>query len=335
MSFRFIDLFAGIGGFHQACVQNSGECVFASEFNEASKKTYEANFGVVPTGDITIPENKELIPGFDFLCAGFPCQPFSNAGLRKGFEETRGTLFFDVLEILKAHKPRFLLLENVQGIVSHDHGNTLRVIVQSLTDLGYHVYHKVLNSADYGLPQNRKRWYLAGFLDNVLFNFPEPTDSTKTLGDILDQEADDDASLKLRELELKQIDYHFAQHTSRVAQLTDHYKDGGRKKVWGVFSVLENNILRFHTGDPRKGGIQELYYCSEKTKSPTIIKAHIPKLWDHRRRLSVLECKRLQGFPDDFKFPVSDSVAYQQLGNSVSVPVISAIIKNMLAVCDL
>ena len=185
--YRVIDLFAGIGGirigFEQAFGENQ-KFVFASEINTFAQKTYLANFGEEPFGDITeIDEND--IPSFDILLAGFPCQPFSNAGLKKGFDDSRGTLFFDIARIVKHHQPQVVFLENVKAFRNHNKGNTYKAVETTLKELGYSVYSQVLNAKDFGVPQNRERIYIIAFLDNVDFVFPTPPKYKTKLGDIL------------------------------------------------------------------------------------------------------------------------------------------------------
>lgn len=183
-SFTFIDLFAGIGGFRLAMQSCGGQCVFSSEWDDAAKQTYFENYGEVPFGDITKPETKKLIPEhFDVLCAGFPCQPFSYSGQKKGFEDkTRGTLFFEICEILKNYKPKFIFLENVKGLVSHKNGETIKTIRNILTEeLGYDIHEAVLSSLDFELPQKRERWYCVGFLNQTKFDFPKGTKIKKVL----------------------------------------------------------------------------------------------------------------------------------------------------------
>jgi DNA (cytosine-5)-methyltransferase 1 len=188
--FTFIDLFAGIGGFRIAMQNLGGKCVYSSEWDHQAKKTYEANFGEVPFGDITKQSNKDYIPeSFDVLCAGFPCQAFSIAGKRGGFEDTRGTLFFDVAQILKKHKPKAFFLENVKGLTNHDKGKTLATILHTLrNDLGYYVPDpQILNAKDFGVPQNRERIFIVGFRDEEAwrsFEYPVPTDDSKVFEDV-------------------------------------------------------------------------------------------------------------------------------------------------------
>lgn len=330
--FKFIDLFAGIGGFRIAAQAENGKCVFSSEWDMFSQQTYERNFGDIPFGDITKEETKKFIPkGFDLLCAGFPCQPFSYAGLNKGFGETRGTLFFDILEILDTHKPKMFLLENVKGLKSHEGGNTLKVIETSLKSLGYNIQWQILNSYDFGLPQYRERWYCVGFRDKVNFKFPEKTKRGVTLKSIIDPKFNEDPKLKLSDFEIERIKFHFKSKEERVLHDNSKYEKHTKKGKHGVYSFQKaDGALRFHIGDTAKTQIQEAFYACQNTYSPTIIANRVPKLWDLKRKLAVKEAQLLQGFPKKFKFPVSDNQAYKQLGNSVAVPVLSAIIKEML-----
>ena len=297
--FTFIDLFAGIGGFRLAMQNLGGKCLFSSEWDEKAKQTYEANFGEVPFGDITLEETKSYIPKeFDVLCAGFPCQAFSLAGKRLGFEETRGTLFFDVLRILKEKKPKAFLLENVKGLVTHDKGNTLKVIMKALQEeLGYSVFYEILDAQRFGLPQRRERIIIVGFRPDLEvhdFKFPKGTDKKVPVGSILEDNP---------------IGYKISKH------LQDTYlfkKDDGRPQIIDKTSDIQVNTLvaSYHkiqrlTGTFVRGGETGLRLYSE------------------------LECKRLMGFPDDFKVPVSRTQMYRQFGNSVAVPVIKAVADEM------
>lgn len=330
--YKGIDLFCGIGGFRLAMEDNKVECVFSSDIDSFAQQTYQVNFGEIPTGDITKVEAKD-IPSFDILTAGFPCQPFSYAGEKKGFEDTtRGTLFFDICRILKHHKPAMLFLENVKGLVSHKEGSTLKTIEDNLRKLGYYPHWKVLSSLDYGLPQKRERWYCVAFREDIPFEFPKPLGGKPILRDIVDIN-DDNPKLKLSDFELQRIDYHFAHchEQERVQHSNEKYKPNTKKGKYGVYSFQKpDGSLRFHVGDAAKTQIQEAFYSCLDTYASTIIANRTPKLWDLRRKLSVLESLRLQGFPDDFVMPVSDAQAYKQLGNSVSVPIIKMIMKNMI-----
>ena len=331
--FTFIDLFAGIGGFRMAMQNLGGKCVFSSEWDDAAKQTYFENYGEVPFGDITKSETKALIPeNFDVLCAGFPCQPFSYSGQKLGFKDkTKGTLFFDVCEILKERQPQAFFLENVKGIVSHEDGKTIETIRTILTEeLGYDIHEDVLCSLDFGLPQKRERWYCVGFKKKTDFKFPEGKKQGAKLRDIIDLD-NNDPSLTLPTFELDRIKYHF-EHADEVRVKHDNskYAPNTKKGKYGVYSFQKaDGSLRFHVGDPAKTQIQEAFYSCLDSYASTIIANRTPKLWDIGRRLSVRESARLQGFPDDFKIPVSDAQAYKQFGNSVSVPVLIEIVKNM------
>lgn len=332
--FSFIDLFAGIGGFRLALQNLGGQCVFSSEWDVQAQKTYFTNYGEVPFGDITSDQTKGFIPKkFDILCAGFPCQPFSYAGEKKGFEDkTRGTLFFDICKILKDHKPPMVFLENVKGLVSHDQGKTLDTVLSSLRNLGYFPHWKVLSSLDFGLPQKRERWYCVAFRKDIPFEFPESIGGHPILRDIVDT-TDKSPELSLPKFELDRIDYHFAHchETDRVQHDNSKYAPNTKKGKYGIFSFQKpDGSLRFHVGDHAKTQIQEAFYACLDTYAPTIIANRTPKLWDLRRRLSVKESKRLQGFPNEFIMPVLDCHALKQLGNSVSVPVIQLIAERML-----
>lgn len=332
--FTFIDLFAGIGGFRLAMQKLGGHCVFSSEWDDAAKQTYFENYGEVPFGDITKPETKALIPEkFDVLCAGFPCQPFSYSGQKLGFKDkTKGTLFFDVCEILKARQPQAFFLENVKGIVSHEKGKTIETIRSILTDeLGYDLHECILSSLDFGLPQKRERWYCVGFKKKTDFEFPKGTNNGATLRDIIDLD-NDDPSLILPKFELDRIKYHFAHADEiRVKHDNSKYAPNTKKGKYGVYSFQKpDGSLRFHVGDPAKTQIQEAFYSCLDSYASTIIANRTPKLWDIERRLSVRESARLQGFPDEFRIPVSDAQGYKQFGNSVSVPVLTEIARNLI-----
>ena len=268
---KFIDLFAGIGGFHLAFHNVGAECVFASEWNEAARLTYEANFSKISpqlfkkgnfAGDITI-VNKEEIPDFDILCAGFPCQPFSQAGFKKGFADIRGTLFFEIAEIIRVKQPQAFFLENVRGLYTHDKGRTFEIVKKTLTqELGYSFHHAIVRASDHGLPQHRPRLFMMGFREpNTEFQFPKK-----------------------------------------------------RKLKFTMSDVMKGDVGREIGFTLRVGG----------KRSPI----HDRRNWDgylvdgEVRRLTPNEGKKMQGFPSSFKFPVSDSEALKQLGNSVAVTAI-------------
>ena len=273
----FIDLFAGIGGFHLAFHNLGAKCVFVSEWDKPARETYKKNFEKIEpelfapetidqtfTGDITTVLPKS-IPDFDIITGGFPCQPFSQAGLKKGFNETRGTLFFDIANIMKEKQPKAFFLENVRGLLTHDSGRTFATIQRVLTEeLGYSFFYKVVKASDYGVPQHRPRLFMVGFKDKSIdFEFPEPVKLTMTMDDVFDGKVN------------KTVGY-----TLRV---------GGRGS--GI-------------GDRRNW---DTYLVDGEV-----------------RRLSPKEGLRMQGFPDTFEFPVSETQAMKQLGNSVAVPAIQA-----------
>lgn len=272
----FIDLFAGIGGFHLAFHNLGAKCVFASEWDKYARMTYRANFkNISPSlfendeelfaGDIT-KVDASSIPDFDILTGGFPCQPFSQAGLKRGFNETRGTLFFDVARIIKEKQPKAFFLENVRGLLTHDNGKTFATIQKILTDdLGYSLFYKIVKASDFGLPQHRPRLYMVGFKDeSVNFDFPKPVPLKMTMSDIFEGSAEREIGFTLRV-------------GGRHSSISD-------RRNWDTYMV--------------DGKI---------------------------RRLTPKEAKRMQGFPDDFVFPVSEAQAMKQLGNSVAVPAIQAV----------
>lgn len=304
--FTFIDLFAGIGGIRIPFQELGGKCVFTSEWDKFAQKTYHVNFGDIPNGDITKITNEE-IPDFDVLLAGFPCQPFSQAGLKKGFSDTRGTLFFEIERIIKAKRPKAFLLENVKQLRGHDKGRTLKVILEHLDDLDYQVTYDVLRAADFGVPQNRERIYIVGFnrsyygLDKEYkFSFPEPTHQKTRLGDILEDNVDEKYTISQKLYE------------GHIRRKAEHQKKGNG---FG-FSL-------FNADSEYTNTISARYY---KDGSEILIDQgpDIPP-----RKLTPRECAGLQGFPDSFIIPVSDTQAYKQFGNSVAVPVIWAIAKRV------
>jgi DNA (cytosine-5)-methyltransferase 1 len=330
---RFIDLFAGIGGFRIALENLGMKCVFSSEINPSARKVYEKNFGEAPAGDITkIPPNE--IVDFDILTGGFPCQPFSLNGKKEGFEDkTRGTLFFNIAEIISVKKPEIVFLENVKGIVTHDGGKTINTVLDTFKNLGYFTHTKVLNTYDFGIPQYRERWYCVAFRKDIEFHFPEGKAGGTTLADVLDIDHVDER-LNLPQVELDRIEHHFREHhiTARVQHDNSHCHPKSKAGKYGIFSYLKpDNSLRFHMGDVAKSQIQDDYYVSVKGIAPTLIATRAPKLWDLRRRLSVDECKKLQAFPEHYDFSdVSIQTAKKQLGNAITVKVVEEIARNIL-----
>ena len=340
--FRFIDLFAGIGGIRLPFQQLGGECVFSSEWDKFAQRTYAANYGEVPSGDITQIVASD-IPDHDILMGGFPCQSFSQAGLKKGFEDTRGTMFFEIQRILGEKRPKVFLLENVKQLRGHDKGRTLQTILNILTGesdlslddvpmsddarkalgkkLNYWVDYKVLRAADFGIPQNRERIFIIGFdrdyfgenIDfNKIFKWPEPTNQPTKVGDILESQDILDA------LEDKYTisDKLWAGHLRRKAE------HGIKGNGFG-YSLFNRESSYTNTISARyyKDGSEVLIDQSHLGKNP--------------RKLTPRECARLQGFPDDFIVDaVSQGQIYKQFGNSVCVKVIQAVAKQIVTVLD-
>ena len=296
--FKFIDLFAGIGGMRIPFEKIGGECIFTSEMDKYAQITYKENFGSIPEGDITEIHEKE-IPPHDLLLAGFPCQAFSQAGKREGFEDTRGTLFFDVARILDFHKPKAFLLENVKGLKNHDQGKTLQTIERVLHRMNYSLFIEVLNAKHFGLPQNRERIFIVGFKEMVNFQFPPKTKIKTRLGDILEKDIDIKYTIS---------DKLWKSHKSR--------KKKAKEKGYGFGYSLFNEESEYTST------ISARYY---KDGSEILIEQQN----NNPRMLTPKEASRLQGFPKNFKIPVSNAQAYKQFGNSVPVNVIRAIAKNM------
>ena len=314
-SFKFIDLFAGIGGFRLALQNLNGKCVFTSEWDKYSKLTYKANFGEIPFGDITKPATKSYIPdNFDVLCAGFPCQAFSIAGRRGGFEDTRGTLFFDVAEIIKKKQPKAIFLENVKGLRNHDKGKTLATILNVLReDLGYYVPEpQILNAKKFGVPQNRERIFIVGFRKDLgisHFQYPEPLNTNPILEDIL-EETEVSVKYYLSTTYLKTLKNHRARHESKGNGFGYEIisNDGTANAVVCGGMGRERNLVF----DDRLTNFKPITNITGKVNKEGI------------RKMTPREWARLQGFPDDFKIVVSDAQAYKQFGNSVAVPAIQA-----------
>ena len=318
--FTFIDLFAGMGGFRLAMQAQGGKCVFSSEWNKYAQKTYLANFGEMPFGDITKNVTKSYIPEkFDVLCAGFPCQPFSIAGVSKkkslgretGFKDkTQGTLFFDVADIISRHRPKAFFLENVKNLMSHDKGNTFKVIKGTLEELRYSLHYLVMDGQSY-VPQHRERIMIVGFDRDIFhgeeqFAFPEQKQKTKSIKDILDPNIEEKYTL-----------------SDKLWNYLQNYAEKHRAKGngFGFGLVSLNGISRTLSARYYKDG-SEILIPQSDGKNP--------------RRLSPRECARLMGYPDEYRLnQVSDVQAYRQCGNSVVVPLITAVseqlIKTMLA----
>ena len=317
--FTFIDLFAGIGGFRIAMQEQGGKCVFSSEWNAYAQKTYLANFGEVPFGDITKKETKSYIPKeFDILCAGFPCQPFSIAGVSKkkslgretGFQDkTQGTLFFDVADIISRHRPKAFYLENVKNLTSHDKGNTFRVIRETLEELDYSIHYQVMDGQTY-VPQHRERIMIVGFdrkryHGEEQFVFPEQHEATRCVNEILDPNVDSKYTL-----------------SDKLWLYLQNYAEKHRAKGngFGFGLVNLNGITRTLSARYYKDG-SEILIPQGEGKNP--------------RRLSPRECARLMGYPDTYRIDqVSDVQAYRQCGNSVIVPLITAVSEQIIKTID-
>lgn len=279
MKYTIADLFAGIGGFHIAFHNLGAETVWASENDIAARKTYETNFRKTNpqlfdsgnfAGDITLVDEKS-IPDFDIICGGFPCQPFSHAGFKRGFEDTRGTLFFDIVRLIKEKQPKAFFLENVSHFKKHDNGKTFETIKRVIEeDLGYSFYSKIVKAEEFGLPQRRPRLYMVGFKDkNIPFEFPEPIELKMTMSDIFGGKVD------------KKVGY-----TLRVGGRSSPIND---RRNWDGY-IVDGEV----------------------------------------RRLTPVEGKKMQGFPEDYEFPVTNAQAMKQLGNSVAIPAIQATAKNII-----
>ena len=301
--FKFIDLFAGIGGFRIPFDNLGGECVFSSEWDRFSQQTYHANFGKYPEGDITaIPVTD--IPYHDILLAGFPCQPFSHAGLKKGFSDTRGSLFFDILRILNHLHPRIVFLENVKAFKTHDNGLTFKTVTEKLKATGYEVFDKVLNARNFGLPQNRDRIYIVALhkkkVSDLNFKFPPNLKQKKTVKDILEKTVDEKYTIS---------DRLWMSHQRRRQK----HRANGNGFGYSLFDKTSEYTST----------ISARYY---KDGSEILIK----QKGRNPRKLTPREAARLQGFPETFKIPVSDTQSYRQFGNAVPVPVIREIAKSII-----
>lgn len=296
MKFTYIDLFAGIGGFHQAADSLGGKCIFASEIDSEAKKAYEANYDLKPKGDITKIDVAD-IPDHDVLLAGFPCQPFSIIGNRLGFDDIRGTLFFEIARILEAKMPSMFVLENVKQLSRHDKGRTLQTILETLRKIGYKVDWTILNALDFGLPQKRERTIIVGFSDNnVEFSFPKGNGSGK-LEDILEND--------------NEIDPKFFASERIVRKRLKSHQSTCSPSIW--HENKSGNISSYPYSCALRAGASYNYL-----------------LVNGERRLTPREMLRLQGFPDTFKIVCNDSQTRKQAGNAVPVNVIKAVLKEAL-----
>jgi len=306
---KFIDLFAGIGGFRIAFESVNATCVFSAEIDKHACKTYQQNFGENPFCDVSTLD-ATIIPDFDILCAGFPCQPFSLAGKRQGFQDTRGTLFFDIERIIEQKQPKAFILENVKGLVNHDKGKTLKVILNTLEKkLKYKLFYKVLNSKDYGLPQNRERIYIIGFKNHdINFEFPPEEETKVTLSSIRETNLENSTISELARS-------HIATH------LINHKK----------YHEIKNNPLLI-ASEIRKSrcafrfdGLSPCLTAKMGTGGN-----NIPLFVNELRKFTTRECLRIQGFPESYTIEPNTSQSYKQIGNAVSVPVITLLAKIMV-----
>lgn len=311
--FTFVDLFAGVGGFRLALQSVGGKCVFSSEWNNAAMVTYSKNFGDIPCGDITLKETKDAIPNtFDVLCAGFPCQAFSIAGKQKGFEDTRGTLIYDVFEIVNKHRPKVIFLENVKNLVAHDKGRTFTIIREKIENvLGYKMFYKVLNSMTHAsVPQNRERIFIVAFNPDKVenyhsFSFPEPIPLKRSIKDLL-----------LEGRQEKKLYYNDHAYYPLLAQ------EITRKDTiyqWRRVYVRENKSK----------------VCPTLTANMGAGGHNVPLVLDDYgiRKLTPRECFRFQGYPDSYILPeLANSKLYMQAGNSVTVPLITRIAEQIFKV---
>lgn len=318
-----IDLFAGIGGIRIAFENNKVKCVASSEIDKYASKTYKDNFKEEPLGDITKITAEEL-PEFDIIAGGFPCQPFSLAGLRKGFEDTRGTLFFEVARLIKARNPKAFFLENVEGLANHDGGKTLSVIENTLKELGYNISWRVMNACHYGTPQNRNRWYCIGFRNDlkigfdgqdgeylVRYSFPEECKLKFKVKDILETKVD--PCYKVSDTCMNNVRSFLPAFVS-----SDRNKDG---------EVIIANEIRPSRCNFRADGISPCLTAKMGTGGN-----NVPVYVAEERKLTERECLRLMGFPDWYQIEKNTMHSYKQIGNSVVVTIIDLLAKEMVRV---
>nr|ADX97433.1 M1.BspACI [Psychrobacillus psychrodurans] len=313
-NFKFIDLFSGIGGFRIALEENGGQCVFSSDIDKYARETYKENFGEEPSGDITKIKSEE-IPDHDILCAGFPCQPFSIAGKRLGFEDTRGTLFFDVARIIKDKRPKAFLLENVAGITSHDGGKTLDTILNTLSELGYEREWKLMNAKYYGVPQNRNRWYCVGY-DASQFSkidihniFPEEENLETFIDSYIEKNVSQD--YQMSKIAKRNMELHINEFVSSDRYDEDH--------------VIIANHIRPSKVNFSSNGISPCLTAKMGTGGN-----NVPVLYQEGRKLTENECLRIMGFPETYKIRKNYSQSYKQIGNSVVVSVVEKIGRNLV-----
>jgi DNA (cytosine-5)-methyltransferase 1 len=311
--FTFIDLFAGIGGFRIAFENLGGKCVFSSEIDKYSRQTYQANFNDIPEGDITLIPTSQ-IPDHDILTAGFPCQAFSIAGRREGFEDSRGTLFFEIARIIKEKKPKAFFLENIKGLVSHDKGKTISIILDILrNDLNYFVPKpQIINAKNFGVPQNRERIFIVGFRNDLninSFDYPTPIQPIPTF-------------ISVKEEKPVSVKYYLSeQYLNTLVAHKQRHKDKGNGFGYEIIedNDIANAIVIGGMGKERNLVIDKRL---EDFTPVTRIKGHVNH--EYVRRMTPREWARLQGYPDSFKIEVSDVQAYKQFANSVAIPAIQS-----------
>lgn len=304
----FIDLFAGIGGFRLALEEFGFNCVFSSEIDNEASTVYEENFGARPIGDIT-KVNAADIPPHNILCGGFPCQPFSIAGNKRGFEDIRGTLFFEIARIVDHHKPQILLLENVKNLATHDKGRTLRVIVETLDRMNYNVFHSVIDASSLGVPTSRQRVYIVGLRKDLPasdFTFPKPKKSFSIVQDFLCDQVEDYTLVDRLDVVITNTAPKRTNKPLRVGYL------GGGRQGERIYSPL-GTAITFSASGGGPGGTSGLYLVDNNV-----------------RRLSPRECFNIMGFPEDFKLSKNRRSAYKQIGNSVAIPVLHQIMQNII-----
>ena len=312
--YKFIDLFAGIGGFHYALSSCGATCVFASEWDKPASQTYSENFGITPFGDIT-KINEEQIPDHDILCGGFPCQAFSISGKQRGFEDTRGTLFFDIARIVKYKKPKILILENVKNLITHNNGKTFKTISEVLKSLGYTLFFKNLNTSNFGLPQHRERIYITAFRNDLdikykVFKFPEMKQNS-CLNNVLEKNPPDAKIITRNDIQINKkfittpITFNGEYFPNKPCQIGIVNKGGQGERIYHPIGHAIT-LSAYGGGVGAKTG---LYLIDEKV-----------------RKLSVRECARLQGFPESFIITKNKNQAYKQFGNSISIDVLQYIL---------
>lgn len=302
----FIDLFAGLGGFRLALESYGANCVYSSEWDKAVQKVYASNFGDIPDGDITkVDEYK--IPNHDILCAGFPCQAFSISGKQRGFEDSRGTLFFDVARIVKCKRPKIVFMENVKNFASHDNGNTLQVVENTMQELGYDFYYSVLNSVNFGVPQKRERIYMVSFRKDLNireFDFPKPFPLNRHIEDCLIDDESEVADLYVNRPDIYMKNIEDNKYSDKPIRLGIVNKGGQGERIYSIKGIAIT--LSAYGGGvfAKTGG----YLINGRP-----------------RKLHPRECARIMGYPDSYKISRSRNQAYQQFGNSVVVDVLQLI----------